>query len=55
MPQKQKFIRKEWARVKAFMDRLPQNWFLILGLLLVMVAFTSTFYETFTQLFGLSE
>lgn len=54
MPQKQKFIRKEWARVKANMDKLPQFWFLILGLLMVILAFGTTAKDVINQLFGIS-
>lgn len=54
MPKKQKFIREEWARVKAFMDQLPQVWFLILGLLLIILAFGTTALDVLKHLFGMS-
>jgi len=55
MPEKIKFIRKEWARVKAFFDRLPQVWFLVGGAILFALTFGVTFYETvFVNLFGIA-
>ena len=42
---KQKFIRKEWARFRAYLDSLPQNWFLIAGYILVAIGFCAALYE----------
>ena len=42
---KQKFIRKEWARFRAYLDSLPQNWFLIAGYFLVAIGFCAALYE----------
>ncbi|MEW7009774.1 MULTISPECIES: hypothetical protein [unclassified Lentilitoribacter] len=42
---KQKFIRKEWARFRAMLDRMPQRWFLYAGYALFAIAFGATIYE----------
>jgi hypothetical protein len=42
---KQKFIRKEWARFRAYIDSLPQNWFLVAGYILVAIGFCAAVYE----------
>lgn len=44
-PKKIKFIRKEWARFNAMLDRLPQNWFLYAGYGLILLGFGAAIYE----------